>query len=192
MKTRHEFTEVLNDLVDYFILGDISLLESWKAENSLGDDLGAEFTSNESGDRAAREGIVIPMAGIENYPYNILFTLDDEAPEFLKTGHHLQHRRAGYVLKIENNSLLLYTWRILNAFTSANVSALIERYRGLGGRPIIELENGWYDVEILAGELLRNGDFEPAFEFILRKAKTEPVTSQADIDYRFTIRSQTY
>ena len=43
-----KFTEVLNDLVDYFILGDILLLEEWKNENNLTDDLATEFTINES------------------------------------------------------------------------------------------------------------------------------------------------
>ena len=46
-----KFTEVLNDLVDYFILGDILLLEEWKKDNNLSDDLATEFTINESGDR---------------------------------------------------------------------------------------------------------------------------------------------
>ncbi len=66
-----KFTEVLNDLVDYFILGDILLLEEWKNENNLSDDLATEFTINESGDRVFDEGIVIPMSGIENYPYTM-------------------------------------------------------------------------------------------------------------------------
>ena len=71
----YKFTEVLNDLVNYFILGDILLLESWKRANNLSDDLATEFTTNESGDRAFSEGIVIPMSGIENYPYTVLFNL---------------------------------------------------------------------------------------------------------------------
>lgn len=64
----YRFTEVLNDLVNYFLLGDILLLEDWKQANHLSDDLAMEFTTNESGDRVFDEGIVIPMAGIENYP----------------------------------------------------------------------------------------------------------------------------
>ena len=63
----YRFTEVLNDLVNYFLLGDILLLEDWKQANHLSDDLTMEFTTNESGDRVFDEGIVIPMAGIENY-----------------------------------------------------------------------------------------------------------------------------
>ncbi len=63
----YRFTEVLNDLVNYFLLGDILLLEDWKQANHLSDDLAMEFTTNESGDRVFDEGIVIPMTGIENY-----------------------------------------------------------------------------------------------------------------------------
>ena len=43
----YRFTEVLNDLVNYFILGDILLLENWKQVNHLSDDLTTEFTTNE-------------------------------------------------------------------------------------------------------------------------------------------------
>ena len=68
----YRFTEVLNDLVNYFLLGDILLLEDWKQANHLSDDLAMEFTTNESGDRIFAEGIVIPMTGIENYPYTCL------------------------------------------------------------------------------------------------------------------------
>ena len=54
------------------IYGDILLLEDWKQANHLSDDLAMEFSTNESGDRIFAEGIVIPMTGIENYPYTIL------------------------------------------------------------------------------------------------------------------------
>lgn len=43
----YRFTEVLNDLVNYFLLGDILLLEDWKQANHLSDDLAMEFTTNE-------------------------------------------------------------------------------------------------------------------------------------------------
>ena len=80
----YRFTEVLNDLVNYFLLGDILLLENWKQANHLSDDLAMEFTTNESGDRVFSEGIVIPMTGIENYPYTILFNLSGDRPELRK------------------------------------------------------------------------------------------------------------
>lgn len=49
----YRFTEVLNDLVNYFLLGDILLLEDWKQANHLSDDLAMEFTTK----RKRRQGI---------------------------------------------------------------------------------------------------------------------------------------
>lgn len=53
---RYEFSEVLNDLVDYFLLGDIQLLESFKQQHELPDDLARAFTTGDSGDLAVAEG----------------------------------------------------------------------------------------------------------------------------------------
>ena len=110
----YKFTEVLNDLVNYFILGDILLLDNWKRANHLSDDLAMEFTTNENGDRVFAEGIVIPMTGIENYPYTTLFNLSGDRPELCKEKNRLQFRKSGYSLKVAHNMLLLFTWPILN------------------------------------------------------------------------------
>ena len=109
----YRFTEVLNDLVNYFLLGDILLLEDWKQANHLSDDLAMEFTTNESGDRIFAEGIVIPMTGIENYPYTILFNLSGDRPELCKERNRLQLRKSGYSLKVDHNMLMLFTWPIV-------------------------------------------------------------------------------
>jgi len=184
---RHEFSEVLNDLVDYFLVGDLLLLKRFKERHALPDDVATAFTTSDSGDRAVLEGVVIPLAGIENHPYTVIFTLDDATPELLKTGSRLQHRRGGYVLRVEHRSIMLYTWRILERFNDATVSALLTRYRE-PGRPVIEIDNGWYDVDILGGEVPRNGWFEPAFEFVLKKADAPGDASQVDINYSFAIK----
>lgn len=60
---RHEFSEVLNDGVDYFLLGDIQLLERFKQDQQLPDDLAYAFTHDDSGDQAVSEGVVLPLAG---------------------------------------------------------------------------------------------------------------------------------
>ena len=188
---RHEFTEVLNDLIDYFLIGDIWLLKTYKDENGLSDDLASEFVSNDSGDVAVQNGIVIPLAGIENYPYTIIFNLSRETPELLRPESRLQHRRGGYILRVENREVLLFTWRILHDMTNAAVGALRERYSE-PGRPRIDIENGVYDVEILGGEVLRGDDYEPAFEFVMEKTKRTTSTQDVDINYRFTIDSPTH
>ena len=124
----YRFTEVLNDLVNYFLLGDILLLEDWKQANHLSDDLAMEFTTNESGDRIFAEGIVIPMTGIENYPYTILFNLSGDRPELCKERNRLQLRKSGYSLKVDHNMLMLFTWLILEQFTPEKVKDLISYY----------------------------------------------------------------
>lgn len=188
---RYEFTEVLNDLIDYFLLGDIRLLQKFKQENGLSDDLASEFVSNYSADRAVESGIIIPLAGIENYPYTIIFNLAHDTPELLKPESRLQHRCAGYLLQVENQQILLFTWRILQNFTDKEIGLLQEHYCQ-ANLPRIEIENGLYDVEILGGEVLRGEYYEPAFEFVFRKTERAQMTSEVDINHRFTIDSSTY
>lgn len=187
----YKFTEVLNDLVNYFILGDMLLLENWKQENHLTDDLATEFTTNESGDRAFAEGIVIPMPGIENYPYTILFHLSGDRPELCKRENRLQFRKSGYSLKVAHNVLMLFTWPILKQFTPEKVNDLISDYR-VQKRPMMELANGWYQIEILGGEILQDGDYEPAFEFMIQPAAHDEKAVHPDMSCSFKILSSTY
>ena len=176
----YRFTEVLNDLVNYFLLGDVLLLENWKRANNLSDDLAMEFTTNESGDRVFDEGIVIPMAGIENYPYTILFNLSGDRPELCKEKNRLQFRKSGYSLKVAHNMLLLFTWPILKQFTPEKVKDLISYYR-VHKKPMIEL-----------GETLQDGDYEPTFEFLIQPAANEEATINADMNCSFEITSSAY
>jgi hypothetical protein len=184
---RYEFSEVLNDLVDYFLLGDIQLLEQFKQDNDLPDDLARAFTTGDSGDQAVRDGVILPLAGIDNLPYHILFTLDGRTPALLEPGSRLKHRRGGYWLRVENGALMLFTWRILQHFTNKTLGDLLARYQE-PGRPIIELDNGGYEVEVLAGALVRDGLYEPAFEFVLRKAHRPKPGSEVDVGYRYALR----
>jgi len=184
---RYEFNEVLNDLVDYFLLGDIQLLARFKQENDLPDDLAYEFTHNDSGDQAVLEGVVLPLAGIENLPYTIIFSVDEDNPALLEAGSRLQHRRGGYVLRVENRAVMLFTWRILQHFTNKTLGDLLARYQ-MPNRPIIELENGWYNVEVLAGAVKRDGLYEPTFEFLLKKSWSRGDASVVDTSYAFTLR----
>ncbi|ATP49718.1 hypothetical protein PZ739_17245 [Pseudomonas kermanshahensis] len=184
---RHEFSEVLNDLIDYFLVGDIQLLERFKQDNDLADDLAHAFTHDDSGDKAVREGVVLPIAGIDNLPYRIIFTLDGHTPALREPGSRLKHQRAGYVLRVEHRALMLYTWRILQHFTNKALGDLLARYQA-PGRPIIELDNGWYDVEVLGGAVVRDGLYEPAFEFVLNKRWSRGEATGVDTGYAFTLR----
>lgn len=149
-----------------------------------------QSVNNESGDNVVLDGIILPMVGIENYPYTIIFNLSGDTPELLKTDSRLQLRRDGYSLKVENNMLMLFTWRILEQFTNERVNALLNHYRQ-HNRPMIEIENGWYSIEILGGETLQDSYYEPTFEFILQKTdKKGP--AEFDIHSDFMIESSAY
>ena len=79
-----KFTEVLNELVSCFLLGDIAVLQRYKAEEGLPDDLATEFTTQKTGDEVVIKGVVIPLMDIENYPYTVIFRLSDDTPELFK------------------------------------------------------------------------------------------------------------
>jgi hypothetical protein len=91
------------------------------------------------------------------------------------------------VLRVEHGALMLFTWRILQHFTNKTLGDLLARYQ-VPGRPIIELDNGWYDVEVLAGALVRDGLYEPAFEFVLKKTYQNAGNAEVDTGYRYSLR----
>ncbi|GAA6764585.1 hypothetical protein AAFH68_05150 [Flavobacterium sp. CGRL1] len=190
----YKFDEVLNDLMDYFILGDPDYLLQYKIENDLPDNLLTEFTTEETGDQVVEEGVIVPMIGIENYPYTIYFNLSDETPELLKAENEVQHQRDGYCLKVVNGRIYLYTIPYLRDFTETKVG-LLKKYKHAS----IELPNGWYSVTILAGltkQLLevetvsgKTEEFEsmePTFEFVLKPSAEKPEYT-ADFTYSFKV-----
>lgn len=190
---KYKFNEVLNDLVDYFILGDPDYLLQYKIEQGLPDDLLTEFTTQESGDRAVEQGVLLPMIGIENYPYTVYFTLDEEA-ELLKEGNQVQHNRDGYCLRVKNDRIYLYTMPYLRDFTEVKIDAL-KKYKPA----TIAIPNGWYTVVVLAGlthqnieirkkdgEMTTIDSMEPTFEFLLRPVEEQPPYS-GDFLYRFKV-----
>lgn len=59
-------------------------------------------------------------------------------------------------------------------------------------KPMIELANGWYHIEILGGETLQDGDYEPTFEFVIQPATNEEATINADMNFSFEITSSAY
>jgi len=196
MSKIYKFDEVLNDLMDYFILGDPDCLLSYQHKHHLPVDLLTEFTTEETGDQVVADGIIVPLAGVQNYPYTIYFNLSNDTPELLKEGNHLQIRQGGYCLKVENNQLYLFTMPYLKQYNADKVKALKKNKTAT-----ISLQNGWYLVEVLAGETIqeieltnKNGQkikhqsLEPTFEFIITPSAHQPI-STADIGYMFKIET---
>lgn len=197
MTNQYKFNEVLNDLMDYFILGDPDYLLQYKIDKGLPNDLLTEFTTQESGDKAVENGVMVPMIGVENYPYTIYFNLSGENPELLKPGNKLQHRCEGYCMKVENGKIYLYTMPYLRDFTATKLESLKKNRTAT-----IAIQNGWYDVSILGGltkqiSKITNSDNtsieietnEPTFEFIIVPRIEKPIYS-ADFMYRFKIETE--
>ncbi|RWX01616.1 hypothetical protein [Flavobacterium cerinum] len=181
MKRLYKFEEVLNDLMDYLILGDPDCLFSYKNKNNLPDDLLTEFTTNETGDKVVEDGIIVPLSGVENLPYTIYFNLSDDTPELLKDGNKLQVQQDGYCLKVESGQIYLFTMPYLRKFTAEQIENL-KKFR----TATIKLENGWYSVSVLGGQTIQQSGLEPTFEFIIKSSIDRP-KYLADISYSFAI-----
>ena len=181
MTKLYKFDEILNDLMDYFILGDPNCLLTYKNEKNLPDDLLTEFTTKETGDKVVEEGIIVPLSGVKNFPYTIYFNLTDTTPELLKDGNKLQVRQDGYCLKVENEEIYLFTLPYLREFTENQIEALKKSKKAR-----IKLENGWYSVSILGGLTMQQSELEPTFEFIIKPSIDKPKYS-ANIAYSFEI-----
>lgn len=183
MTKLYKFDEILNDLMDYFILGDPNCLLNYKNENNLPDDLLTEFTTKETGDKVVEGGIIVPLSGVENLPYTIYFNLSDTTPELLKDRNKLQVRQDGYCLKVENEEIYLFTMPYLRKYKEEQIKNL-KKLR----KATIKLENGWYSVSVLGGQTLQQSGFEPTFEFIIKRSIDKPKYS-ADISYSFEIQT---
>lgn len=187
---KYIFTEVLNDLVNYFLLGDMQSLWEWKQKQDLMDDLATEFTSNDSVDQAIQEGLLIPMNGIKNYPYTIIFDIEENQITLLQKEHRLQFHHQNFYIKVEHETLVLFTWHILHHFTRDAVEHYIEQQKQFQ-KPIVSLANGWYHISILGGETLQNDIFEPTIEFVLQQTD-RPDIHQDMMYHTFTISSSSY
>ena len=182
MKNTYQFNEILNDLMDYFILGDPDCLLRYKQDNKLPDDLLTEFTTNETGDKVVEDGIIVPLSGVENYPYTIYFNLSGTTPELLKEGNELQVQQEGYCLKVENEAIYLFTMPYLRKFTEGRVEDL-KKFR----TATIKLANGWYSVSVLGGFTVQPSGFEPTFEFVMNPSVGKPPYN-ANIAYSYKIK----
>ncbi len=179
-----EFTECLNDTWDYFFLTDPRTLSEFQSREKLGSDLLNAFTTSDAAERAVENGVMIPMGGIANFPYTILFNLDDEPSPFAPGD--VQLRDSGHILQVQGDSLSLVTAPYLRDWpASRELPAFTEI------RPSLSMEPGWYTVAITGGEVVRHSGHEPAFEFAVRRS-TERPTYTADMNFRFILTSREY
>ncbi|QKX04048.1 hypothetical protein HN014_03715 [Aquimarina sp. TRL1] len=182
-----KFTECLNDTWDYFFLTDPASLLRFKQENSLSDDLIHEFTTNESGELATQQGIIIPMCNISNQPYTIFFNTNNQTSVFKKETSLLLFERTGYMLEITNNEICLITVPYLKNWTVDNGIYRLNEAVKVGSRQRITLENGWYTVGILGGFTVEENIEEATFEFQINRVSTKAESKVTDIGFSYLI-----
>ena len=183
-----QFTECLNDTWDYFFLADPINLLKFQEENNLSHDLISEFTANDSGELAAEKGIIIPLSGVNNYPYNIFFQVNSELSVFNDKKNDLQFKKPGYLLEVTNNEIYLITIPYLKNWTKdTGLQNLISN----GIRPKVQLENGLYSVTILGGDTFQESGWEPTLEFVLNKEKDIQFNVE-DLNFMFSVSSKDY
>ncbi len=184
-----KFTECLNDTWDYFFLGDPSNLSKFKSDKKLADDLIEEFISNDSGDLAVENGVLIPLSGIANFPYHIFFQINSTESVFTDNKNDLQFERSGYILEVINGEVYLITIPYLKDWT---VGGGLKSLKSNGIRPKINLDNGLYKVKILGGETYQESGWEPTIEFILQIEEKEILFNVEDVNFKFHINSKEY
>lgn len=161
-----------------FLLSDIEVLKQYQQQNQLSNDLVYEFTTINYGDEVITNGTMIALAGIENYPYTILFNLNDTLI-LLQENNELFLRENGYLINIQSGKLTLFTWRVLQNFDDKMIDDIANHRPYL--RPSIDLKNGWYQIDILAGII----DREKYFEFLIKPVNEPKCTADVFKSFSF-------
>ncbi|MEZ4322601.1 MAG: hypothetical protein R3F61_34360 [Myxococcota bacterium] len=157
------FTEVLNDFFDLWILADPEVLTRFQQERGLSDDLVDAFTRGDTVDVALAEGVLLPMSGIVNQPYTVVFRRPDERSVFDATGAELQVERRGYGLRVTSGVVVLITVPYLRRWNEegrARLRAAVDA----GVRQPVRMDSGFYAVSVLGGSVADDATFEVVFD----------------------------
>ncbi|SAI54148.1 Uncharacterised protein [Bordetella ansorpii] len=170
------YDEVLNDLQDYFLLADLQTVQDFKNRHAIGDDMLTPMVTTELGDRIVEEGALLPLPGIANHPYTVIFNRSGK-PVLEAAQNRIVHRQAGYLLDVTSERIFLFTIPYLRHWDSG-LPHLKDH------RPSFALPNGMYGVEVLAGYALIDGDEETVIEFVIGPADGG---FHADFNYRYEL-----
>lgn len=177
------FVGAVNDTYDWFVLADVANVSRLQQRHRLGSDLLEVLTTTDIGDQVAEQGVMIPLMGIANLPYTILFNLGGTSA-FTQAGVAPTHRQAGYVIEVIGARLSLFTVPFLKDWKGRSPRLLDPATRHQW--PSMELANGWYSVTVNVGDL-EDEECSSVIELCLRPRAQKPEFG-ADVSYRFTIR----
>ena len=150
-----------------FALVDPSRLAEFYHGQVQGRDLLTEFTTTERGEKVPTEGIVVPLLGVAPGFYRIIVRSSSE-PSAIATP--LVESR-GWVLCAHTGKLVLSALGYLARWDNEH-----PQHRR------IEVEPGWYEVEILGCPLeASEGDEDGVYEIVLIKVEKRPTYKASTI-----------
>ncbi|REC47416.1 hypothetical protein [Chryseobacterium pennipullorum] len=141
-----------------FVIYSPELLTQYLQEHHLpGDNILKYFVENEHGDEITKQGIAIPIIGVEEDYYAFRISVHGE--------HALHHSEVavesrGWIFQTTNNQMKIVGIGYLQDLTSINDENSIT----------LNLENGWYSLQIKGG----NKDDEKLFELNMQKKESQP------------------
>ena len=146
-----------------FVLLDPERLDALDEHGARGADLLTRFTASEEGDRVSREGIAVPVLGLEPDYYTVVLRVG--------TTHgasHTSHVRSdGWVLGTATGRLVLCGLGYLARWDPDDPK-----------HSRIEVPPGWYTVTILDSiPNARRSDDERLLELVLQRSTTPPTSS---------------
>lgn len=175
------YVGAVNDTYDWFLLADVANINHLKEQRNLGTNLLEVLTTTEIGDMVAAEGILIPLMGIDNLPYTIVFNVN-EPSTFTQAGLTPTHQQDGYVIEIISGQITLFTVPYLIDWSAHSPRLLAATSTT---HPCAPLANGWYRLQVNVGDM-HDEDCSSVIEFCLQPVAQAPEFS-ADVNYQFAL-----
>ncbi|MDG4829323.1 hypothetical protein O7627_08390 [Solwaraspora sp. WMMD1047] len=145
-----------------FVLLDPARLDEHLGADSAGRNLLELFSTTEAGDAVAREGIALPLMGVNAAYYTVLVRhVSDRSPWSTAV-----RSSPGWVLGSETGSLLL-----------CGAGHLIRWTPGHPGHRRVTVPPGWYEVEVREHDQA-DGTDDGAYELVLTPTSAQPTFRQ--------------
>ena len=154
--------EKVEVVVDFggIVLFDYSLLEEYFGKIEIDENLYRKFITTKDGDEVVKQGIVVPIVGINDSSYNVVIRFSDEVSEIKDE-----------LIIFENGEFPLH---VKNKIVVADLAVLLEWDPGAGWIEL-NIPTGFYGVTIRGWQKIENNEVSNyGFEIILRESSTLP------------------
>ncbi|AKK73954.1 MULTISPECIES: hypothetical protein [Chryseobacterium] len=141
-----------------FVIYSPELLTQYLQEHHLpGNNILKYFVENEHGDEITKAGIAIPVIGVEEDYYSFRISTQGE---HILNDHEIATQSEGWIFQSASHEVKIVGIGYLKDISSINEENSIT----------LPLENGWFSLQILAG----NKDGERLFELHMQRHEEKP------------------